>query len=277
MLKRKLNPENNLQCYLKWIVMAMLLSVSSTLSAKVISKIIPYSYNGVTMTGYYAYDDAIQGKRPGVLVAHEWWGHNEYARQRVRMLAELGYSAFALDMYGEGKVADHPENAKSFMMEVVNNMEVARQRYKKALKVLKAQANTDGERIAAIGYCFGGGVVLDMARQGLALKGVASFHGTLSTKQRAIKGQIKASVLVLNGADDPFVSKKQIAALKKEMQDAGADFEFINYKGAKHSFTNPIADSIGNRFNMPLAYHAEADKKSWEKMQHFFNDIFKKP
>ena len=257
------------------VLIIALLSVSTLLQAKVVTKTIPYSIDGVTMSGYYAYDDSIKGKRPGVLVVHEWWGHNEYARKRVRMLAELGYSAFSLDMYGEGKVADHPDNAKKFMMEVMSNMPGARQRYKKGLSVLKSQTVTDSNKIAAIGYCFGGGVVLDMARQGLPLKGVASFHGSLGTKEPAKKGKVKAKVLVLNGAADPFVKPEQITALKKEMKDAEVNLEFVNYKGAKHSFTNPDADAFGKKFKMPLEYNAEVDKKSWAKMQSFFKDIFK--
>ncbi|VAW96657.1 Dienelactone hydrolase family protein [hydrothermal vent metagenome] len=258
-----------------WIVIASGLIFSPSLYAKVITKVIPYSINDVEMTGYYAYDDAIKGKRPGVLVVHEWWGHNDYARKRVRMLAKLGYSAFALDMYGTGKVAKHPDSAKKFMSEVLANMGSARLRYKKALAVLKAQPVTDAGRIAAIGYCFGGGVVLDMARQGLPLKGVVSFHGSIGTKTPAVKDKVKASVLVLNGADDPFVTKEQISALKQEMKNAGVQFEFINYKGVKHSFTNPASDAFGKKFNMPLQYSAEADKKSWAKMQAFFKQIFK--
>lgn len=260
----------------KWIAVIGLLSISTTLYAKVVTKVIPYSLDGVKMSGYYAYDDAIKGKRPGVLVVHEWWGHDDYARKRARMLAELGYSAFALDMYGTGKLAKHPDNAKKFMTEVTSNMAVARKRYNKALSILKAQAATNDEKLAAIGYCFGGGVVLDMARQGIPLKGVASFHGSIGTQEPAKKGAVKAKLLVLNGADDPFVTKEQISALKKEMRDAGANLEFVNYKGTKHSFTNPIADSFGKKFNMPLAYNPDADKKSWIKMQQFFKEIFKK-
>jgi len=257
------------------ILVAALFSVTALAQAKVITKTIPYTINGVTMSGYYAYDDSIKGKRPGVLVVHEWWGHNEYARKRVRMLAELGYSAFSLDMYGDGKVANHPDNAKKFMTEVMSNMDGARQRYKKGLNVLKAQSATDKTKIAAIGYCFGGGVVLDMARQGLPLKGVASFHGSLGAKEPAIKGKVKAQVLVLNGAADPFVKPEQITAFKKEMETAAVKYEFVNYKGAKHSFTNPEADVFGKKFKMPLEYNAEVDKKSWAKMQKFFKEIFK--
>lgn len=260
---------------LKMLAVIMLLTVSTALQAKVITKVIPYSIDGVKMSGYYAYNDAIKGKRPGVLVVHEWWGHDDYARQRVRMLAELGYSAFALDMYGTGKLAKHPDTAKKFMTAVTSNMAVARKRYNEGLSILKAQAATDDKKLAAIGYCFGGGVVLDMARQGVPLKGVASFHGSIATKEPAKKGAVKARLLVLNGADDPFVTKEQISALKKEMRDAGARLEFVNYKGTKHSFTNPKADAFGKKFKMPLAYSPDADKKSWIKMQQFFKDIFK--
>lgn len=264
-----------LQIHLKRIFFILLLIIPLGVQAKVVTKVIPYSVNNVSMTGYYAYDDSYKGKRPGVLVVHEWWGHNDYARKRARMLAKLGYSAFALDMYGNGKVANHPEDAKKFMTEVISNMDNARQRYKKALSILKAQSVTDSARIGAIGYCFGGGVVLDMARQGLPLKGVASFHGSIAAKQPAIKGKVKASVLVLNGADDPFVTKEQISAFKKEMKEANVNYEFINYKGVKHSFTNPAADEFGKKFNMPLQYNKKADMQSWNKMKTFFATVFK--
>lgn len=258
----------------KLVIAIMLLAISTALHAKVVTKVIPYSLDGVKMTGYYAYDDAIKGRRPGILVVHEWWGHDDYARKRARMLAGLGYSAFALDMYGTGKLARHPDNAKKFMMAVTKNMSIARKRYSKALNILKAQEVTDNKNLAAIGYCFGGGVVLDMARQGLGLKGVASFHGSIATKEPAKKGKVKANVLVMNGADDPFVTEEQIKTFKKEMKDAAVKYEFVNYKGTRHSFTNPGADALGKKFNMPLVYNADSDKKSWEKMQAFFKNIF---
>ncbi len=264
-----------LQGQIKKILLVLVLITPFAVQAKVVTKVISYKVNNASMTGYYAYDDAIKGKRPGVLVVHEWWGHNDYARKRARMLAELGYSAFALDMYGTGKVAAHPKDAKKFMMEVLGNMDAARQRYKKAVEVLKAQAATDTSRIGAIGYCFGGGVVLDMARQGLALKGVASFHGSIGAKQQAKKGNVKASILVFNGADDSFVTQEQIVAFKKEMDNADINYKFINYKGAKHSFTNPAADAFGKKFKMPLEYNKKADEQSWAKMKEFFVSVFK--
>ena len=243
--------------------------------AGVVGKEIEYTLDGVKMTGYLAYDDAIRGKRPGVLVVHEWWGHNDYARKRARMLAELGYTAFALDMYGDGKLASHPEDAKKVMTEVTRNMAVARKRYNKALEILKNDAHTDVTRIAAIGYCFGGGVVLDMARQGVDIKGVVSFHGSLGTAATAQKGGVRAKVLVLNGAADPFIKPEQVDAFIREMRAAGVDYEFINYPGVRHSFTNPAATKLGKKYNLPLEYNAEADRKSWQKMQAFFKEIFR--
>jgi dienelactone hydrolase len=226
------------------------------------------------MKGYLAYDDAIEGKRPGILVVHEWWGLNDYARKRADMLAKLGYTALAVDMYGNGKTAKHPENAAQFSAEVKKNMDEARARFKAAMKVLKKEGTVNPDKIAAIGYCFGGGIVLDMARAGLDLAGVVSFHGELTTDDPAKKGEVKARVLVFNGEDDPFVKAEDIEAFKKEMQNAGVDYRFVNYPGAKHSFTNPGADKYGKEFGLPLAYNENADKKSWQAMQEFFHEIF---
>jgi dienelactone hydrolase len=235
---------------------------------------VTYTANGVTMKGYLAYDDAIKGKRPGVLVVHEWWGHNEYARKRARMLAELGYIALAVDMYGDGKQAAHPDDAGKFAGAVMQNMESAKARFMAAMDVLKKNPRTDSKRLAAIGYCFGGGVVLHMARFGFDLKGVVSFHGSYGTQTPAQAGKVKAKVLVCHGADDQFITPEQIDGLKKEMAEAKVDFQFISYPGATHSFTNPEADAYAKQFNLPLAYNADADKKSWEDMQAFFKKIF---
>jgi dienelactone hydrolase len=259
-----------------YLVLLMLLSAILTASAAVQHEEVTYSAGGVTMKGYLAYDDAIKGKRPGVLVVHEWWGHNEYARKRARMLAELGYTALAVDMYGDGKQAMHPDDAGKFAGAVMQNMDAAKARFLAALDLLKKHKTVDGSRIAAIGYCFGGGVVLQMARLGVDLKGVVSFHGTYATQTPAQAGKVKAAILVCHGADDPFSTAEQIAALKKEMADAKVDFKFIAYAGAKHSFTNPGADEYGKKFNMPLAYNKMADEKSWAEMQQFFKRIFGK-
>ncbi|MFQ5584701.1 MAG: dienelactone hydrolase family protein, partial [Calditrichia bacterium] len=213
-------------------------------------------------------------KRPGILIVHEWWGHNEYARKRARMLAGLGYTAFALDMYGKGKQANHPDNAGKFATEVMQNMDMAKARFMAALDVLKSQDTTDPDKIAAIGYCFGGGVVLQMARMGVDLKGVVSFHGSIVTDTPAQPGAVKAKILVCNGADDPFIKPEQINAFKKEMANAGVDYTFISYPGAKHSFTNPDADKFAKEFGLPLAYNKMADEQSWAAMQEFFKKIF---
>lgn len=242
---------------------------------KVVGEEVTYSADNVNMKGYLAYDANQQGKRPGILVVHEWWGHNDYARHRADMLAELGYVALAVDMYGDGKTADHPEDAMKFAMAVAQNMDGAKARFEKAMENLKANPNTDGTKIAAIGYCFGGGVVLNMARMGEDLKGVVSFHGSIATATPASKGSVKAKLLVCNGADDKFVTAEQIEDFKKEMDEAGATYTFKNYEGAVHSFTNPGADSTGQKFNMPLAYNAAADSASWSEMKTFFAEIFK--
>ncbi|MFN3532983.1 MAG: dienelactone hydrolase family protein [Candidatus Brocadia sp.] len=237
-------------------------------------KTVEYSSQGVVMKGYLSYDENRKGKRPGVLVVHEWWGHNEYARKRARMLAELGYTALAVDMYGDGKQAMHPDEAGKFSSELMKNFDVAKARFAAAMDFLKQQPTVDSNRIAAIGYCFGGSIVLNMARQGVDLKGVASFHGSLTAVKPAQKGSVKAKILVLHGADDKFITPEQIEAFRQEMKTAGADFQFISYPGVIHSFTNPDADVNAKKFNLPLAYNAEADRKSWEELKKFFHTIF---
>jgi len=258
------------------IAFIVLLTTWLSAHANIKHEEVTYSAGAVTMKGYFAYDDAIKGKRPGVLVVHEWWGHNEYARKRARMLAELGYIALAVDMYGDGKQAAHPDDAGKFAGAVMQNMESAKARFMAALDLLKKKPNTDSKRIAAIGYCFGGAVVLHMARFDVDLKGVVSFHGNYATQTPAQAGKVKAKVLVCHGADDAFISQEQIDGLKKEMADAKVDFKFIAYPGAKHGFTNPDADNYAKQFGMPIAYNAAADKKSWEEMQAFFKKIFAK-
>ncbi|MBI1422472.1 MAG: prolyl oligopeptidase family serine peptidase [Gammaproteobacteria bacterium] len=254
------------------LLFTLLIPVSE---AKLVTKVVHYQEGDTKLKGFLAYDTKFKGKRPGVLVVHEWWGQNAYARKRAEMLAKLGYVAFALDMYGNGKTATHPKDAGKFAGMVSSNMPLAKARFLAALDQLKANPLVEPDKIAAIGYCFGGGIVLQMARQGVDLKGVASFHGSLGTKEPAKPGEVKAKIMVFNGEADPFTTAAQIEAFKKEMQDAGADYQFINYPGAKHSFTNPDATALGKKFDLPLAYNAKADKDSWAKMQAFFKEIFK--
>ncbi|MDH3202128.1 MAG: dienelactone hydrolase family protein [Myxococcales bacterium] len=235
---------------------------------------VTYQAGDTTLKGYIAWDANKPGPRPGVIVVHEWWGHTDYVRRRARMLAEEGYTALALDMYGDGKKAAHPEDAQKFMMETISNAEVAKARFLAAHELLKNHASTDPSKIAAIGYCFGGAVVLQMARSGADLDGVASFHGNLSTESPAAPGVVKAKILVLHGADDPFVPKEQVDAFIREMDAAGADYTFIEYPGAVHAFTNPDATENGKKFNMPLAYNEEVDKKSWAELQKFLRRLW---
>jgi len=257
-------------------ILALALALGSTAAlAEVKTEAVQYQDGDQVLNGFIAYDDAVTDKRPGVLVVHEWWGHNEYARRRARMLAELGYAALAVDMYGDGKTAAHPEDAGKFSGELMKNAETTKARFLAALEYLKAQPQTDPARVAAIGYCMGGGVVLNMARAGMDLKGVASFHGSLGAIIKAEPGGVKARLLVLHGADDTFVPAEAIAAFKQEMADAKADLTFVAYPGAKHSFTNPDADEYAKKFGMPIAYNAEADKLSWEQLVTFLADVLK--
>lgn len=244
---------------------------------KVHAEEIDYTADGVTLKGYLAYDENASGPRPGVLVVHEWWGHNDYARMRARMLAEMGYTALAVDMYGDGKQAAHPDDAQKFMKEVLSNIETGEKRFEAAKKLLEGHKTTDPAKTAAIGYCFGGAVVLHMARKGLDLDAVASFHGNLATKAPAQKGVIKAKLLVLHGAADPFVPSDQVDAFKKEMQDAQVAMEFHAYDGAKHAFTNPGATELGKKFSIPVEYDEDADKKSWAELDRFLKDAFQEP
>ncbi len=235
---------------------------------------VTYTSDGVNLKGFLAYDKAVDGQRPGVLVVHEWWGHNEYARNRAQMLAELGYTALAVDMYGEGKTAAHPEDANKFMMEVFNNIKTGEARFLAAMDVLKKHPLTDPEKIAAIGYCFGGAISLHMARIGTDLDGVVSFHGALDSFHKPEPGSIKAKMLVCHGSIDEFVPAEKVTAFKAEMDEAKADYTFIEYEGANHSFTNPSADKFGQDFELPLVYNFDADQKSWQDMKDFFNKIF---
>lgn len=244
-------------------------------SAEIITKDISYKQGDTELKGMLAYDDAVTEKRPGVLVVHEWWGHNAYARKRAKMLAELGYVALAVDMYGDGKTAEHPDDAGKFSSAVGGNPTLAKARFDAAVNTLKQQDAVDNNHIAAIGYCFGGGILLNMARMGTDIDGVVSYHGSLATSKPAKAGDIKTQIRVFNGADDPMVKPEDVTAFKQEMDAAGVNYRFINYPGAKHSFTNPDADSFGKKFNLPLAYNEEADKDSWEQTQVFFKEIFK--
>lgn len=240
----------------------------------IVTKQITYSADGTTLKGFLTYNNAQTGKRPGIIVVHEWWGLNQYARHRAEMLAKLGYIAFAIDMYGNGTVVNHPKEAGKFAMAVMQKMDTARARFDAGLRLLKEQPQTDTSKIGAIGYCFGGGIALRMALGGSDLNGVVSFHGDLPTDSIKNPRDEKARILVCNGADDPINPQEKVEAFEKTLNNAGIKFRLINYPGAKHSFTNPAADSIGKKYDLPLAYNKAADEQSWEAMKIFFNDIF---
>lgn len=260
----------------KLLLFATLLLVAISAShAAIQEREVTYSANGTSLKGYVAYDDAIKGKRPGLLVVHEWWGHNDYARRRAYMLAEKGYTALAVDMYGDGKQANHPDEAGRFAKEVSQNAPLARARFEAALNLLKKEESVDAANIGAIGYCFGGSVVLNMARAGEPLKAVASFHGGLSTQQPAQRGRVMARIASFTGEDDPMIPATQVAAFRDEMKKAGVNYKVVTYPGAKHAFTNPAADELGRKFNLPLAYNAKADKASWDEALLFLADAFK--
>jgi len=259
------------------LLAVVLLAFSGASLAAIQTQEIPYtSADGTKLIGYYAYDDAVKGPRPGVVVVHEWWGLNDYAKRRARDLAGLGYSALAIDMYGDGKNTEHPKDAMAFMQAALKDSEAASARFQAGLDLLKKQPQTDPDKLAAIGYCFGGKVVLDAARQGVPLAGVVSFHGALVTNTPATPGSVKAKVLVEHGALDSMVTQDNVTAFKSEMDKAGADYKFVSLEGAKHGFSNPDADRLshGEHGGPDIGYNKEADEKSWADMQKFFKKIF---
>lgn len=262
--------------FLAAIFFGTLMAGLTSVEAKVIGKNVEYSAQGVVLKGYLAYDSKVTAKRPGVLVVHEWWGLNNFARTRARMLASAGYTALAVDMYGDGKQAMHPDDAGKFSGEIMKNFDVGKARFLAAQDFLKKQPSVDPDRIAAIGYCFGGGVVLNMARQGADLLGVASFHGNLKAVKPAEPGMIKAKIRVYTGGADKLVPPEAVEAFKQEMTNAKADYRVTVYPGALHSFTSPEATKLGKKFKLPMAYNANADIESWKDLMKFFGEIFKK-
>jgi dienelactone hydrolase len=238
---------------------------------------VTYRDAGTEMKGFVVYDDAVKDKRPGIVVVHEWWGITKHVHGEARKFAEQGYTAFIADMYGDAKTADNPKDAGALSGGVMKDSKVMQSRFNAARDMLSKHATVDSSRIGAVGYCFGGTIVINMARAGADLDGVAAFHAGLGTNTPApAPGQVKAKMLVLNGADDPFVKPEQIEGFKKDMDAAKVDYRFINYPGAVHAFTNPEATEKGKQFNLPLAYNAEVDKQSKAEAAKFFGDVFKK-
>ncbi len=256
------------------ILIATLLILLSAVAvqAAVITRNIAYQHAGENLEGFLAYDDAVKGKRPAVLIVHEWWGLTDYVRDRARQLAALGYIAFALDMYGKGRVTEHPDKASEWMKQVSQNVSLWRERAAAGMAVLQKQPQTDTQRMAAIGYCFGGATVQQLAYTGADLRGIVSFHGQPIAPEEGAAGRVKASILLCHGAADPFIGPEQIQAYLTAMEAAKLRFTLIAYSGAKHGFTNPNAD----RMNMAaLAYNPSADRHSWEHMKLFFGEILR--
>ncbi|MGA2254873.1 MAG: dienelactone hydrolase family protein [Thermoguttaceae bacterium] len=241
------------------------------LHAAVQTKIAEYKQGDQILEGYLAWDDSVTGPRPGVLVVHEWTGLGEYAKMRARKLAELGYIALAADIYGKGIRPATPQEAGAQAAIYKNNPKLMRDRVRAGLDVLRRESLCDPRRVAAIGYCFGGTCVLELARSGADVAGVVSFHGGLATSNPADAKNIRGKVLVLHGGDDPHVPLKDVEAFEEEMRAAGVDWQLVVYGGAVHAFTNPAA---GNDKSRGAAYNAAADRRSWEAMKAFFAEIF---
>jgi dienelactone hydrolase len=236
------------------------------------TKDIEYQDGALKMRGLLAYDDAHAGKRPGILVVHEAWGLGEHAMERAKMLAKEGYVALAADMYGDRRLASDLPQAMELIGELRTDPAKLRQRALSAVTALKAQPNVDTSRLAAIGFCFGGTTVLELARGGADLKGVVSFHGGLQTAAPAGAGAVTPKVLVCTGADDPMIPPVQVSEFEEEMRKAGADWQVIAYGNTVHSFTNPDA---GKTVKLDgVAYNAQTDKRSWAAMRSFFDEIF---
>ena len=252
------------------VTMILILFLPGAAGAKVVTEQVVYEHKQTTLKGYMAYDDAMEGRRPGVLVVHEWWGLNEYILRRTEKLARLGYVAFAVDMYGQGISTRDPKEA-SRMAGHLRGKPLMRQRALAGLKTLAENERVDPKRIAAIGFCFGGTTVLELAYDGAELVGVVSFHGGLTRLKPEDIAQIKARFLVLHGAEDPFVKPEAITGFQESMTRAGLDWQMIFYGGAVHSFSNPGA---GNDKTRGAAYDQKAAERSWKHMLLFFDEIF---
>jgi dienelactone hydrolase len=235
---------------------------------------VEYTADSISMNGFVAYDSGSAEKRPVVLVVHEWWGLNDYPKMRAKQLAEMGYLAMAVDMFGNRKTVDNPTDAQNMVSPFYQNPQMALNRLNAALAKVKTMPQADTTQVAAIGYCFGGGVLLNSARLGANLDGVVSFHGSLLGTP-ANKDLLKAKILVCQGGSDPFVPEKDVTAFKKSMDSIGADYTLKTYPNATHAFTNPNATAMGQKFNIPIAYNAAADSASWNDMKEFFGKIFK--
>jgi dienelactone hydrolase len=253
------------------------LSLAAPAQAAIKEEPVTYKDGDTTMKGFIVYDDAVKAKRPGIVMVHEWWGITKHVHTEAAKFARQGYTAFIADMYGDAKTADNPKDAGALSGSVMKNPKAMESRFSAAREQLAKHASVDPKRIGAVGYCFGGAVVINMARTGADLAGVAGFHASLGLNTPApAPGAVKAKILVLNGADDPFVKKEQYAQLKTELDAAKADYKVIEYPGAVHAFTNPEATELGKKFNLPLRYDAKVDKEAKAEASKFFAGVFGK-
>lgn len=249
---------------------ALLIFSAATADAKVVSRTVSYKHEGAELEGYMAYDDSISGKRPGVLVVHEWWGLNDYVRRRANMLAELGYVAFAADMYGKGKVTEDVKQASEWAGQFKGNVGLLRGRVQAGLDVLKKEKLVDPAHLAAIGYCFGGTTVQHLAFTGAELKVIVSFHGELVNPSEEESGLDKAKILIAQGSADGLVKPENVKDYIDAMNKTKIDWRMIIYSGAKHSFTNQDSDRAG----LPgVGYDKNADARSWADMKAFFKEV----
>lgn len=255
-------------------ILSAIAATLSVASAELVEKPVVYEQGGVKLEGFHVYDDAVTGKRPGILVVHQWTGLSDHEKEQSRKLAKLGYNVLAADVYGQGIRPKPPEAGKE-AGKYKSDRKLLRERLYAALETLKKDERTDTANLGAIGYCFGGLGVLELARAEVDLKGVVSFHGSLdaASGMEAKKGTVKAKVLVLHGADDPHAPAAQVEALKKEMSDAGADCRVVLFPGAVHSFTQK---SAGDDPSKGSAYNEAAATGSWKEMTDFFSGLFKK-
>lgn len=251
-------------------LIALFTLISAMAGAAVVEKPLEYKAGDVVCEGWQAYDDAVQGKRPSVLIVHQWTGVSDNEKMRAKMLAELGYNVLVADVYGKG-IRPVPPEASKEAGKYKSNRPLLRDRVNAALGVLSKDARTDTAKIACIGYCFGGTAAIELGRSGAPIKGIVSFHGSLDSPNPADGKNIKAKVLALHGADDPFVAAKDLAAFEQEMKDCGVDYKLVQYPGAVHSFTQI---SAGHDNSKGSAYNEAADKASWEEMKAFFGRIF---
>jgi dienelactone hydrolase len=261
------------ETFMRTMMAAALCALVMTANAHAAIKKEPVSYQAgeTTMKGFVVYDDAVQGKRPGIVMVPEWWGITKHIDNEAQKFAQQGYTAFIADMYGDAKTADNPKDAGALASSVMKDPKVMEARFNAARTQLAGHPTVDPSRIGAVGYCFGGAVVLNMARAGADLAAVVGFHASLGLNTpAAAPGGVKAKILVLNGADDPFVKREEYEVFKKDLDAAQADYRIIEYPGAVHAFTNPEATELGQKFNLPLRYDAQVDREAKAEASKFF-------